>query len=175
MTANRSCLVFSFENCHYRALRDARHEQRAMTQGLNRMAEIRAEVRFASLGFKSHGTNQAHGMTKAHVLSCARRRCPDANAAPSQLYPCRGHDPGPQPSHSTYFDHARSRSYPLNNLNFQACRSTGRHGILGSVLRGISCPFDPSRRPLLPVWRPHLNANGRPQCQALPMERYAAL
>ena len=83
--------------------------------------------------------------------------------------------PRAQPSHSTYFDHARSRYYPLNHLNFLACRSAGRCGILGSVLRGISRPFDPSRRPLLPVWRPHLRADGRAQCQALPMERYAAL
>ena len=80
-----------------------------------------------------------------------------------------------QPSYWPYFYHARSRSFPLNHLSFPACRRVVCHGILGSVFRGISRPFDPSRRPLLPVWRPHSKADGRAQCQALPMERYAAL
>ena len=52
----------------------------------------------------------------------------------------------PTRASSITLDHAQ---YPLNHLNFLACRSAGRCGILGSVLRGIS------RRLLTPVADPY--------------------
>ena len=34
---------------------------------------------------------------------------------------------------------------------------------------------DPNYRPQLPVYQPYFSVNGRAQCLALPMEKYAAL
>jgi hypothetical protein len=50
-------------------------------------------------------------------------------------------DPGAQPPHSAYFDHAQSRSYALNHLNFLTCRSAGRHWHIGVGFEGDQSPF----------------------------------